>query len=784
MFRTESPREGLKDGEDVDVSTGVSQLANFGSILSSTLGAFNKNIHRLEEFQNKSGASLSDIGHKFESQRKIINDLGVEVEDIKLNVDEILRKIQLLEREIASRIDDSNAHMQKEIMVQRTTAKIELNNMKQSIHNSMNETLELFARLQGDLNKNPITAMTGLSDNEMVAKIAERLGKIESALSVQSRFNEQMSRAVENDGLMQLHSFEAVHQQISALETSLKQTKTENYNLKVALEDVKTQLSKALKGQSRGSRPDSAVAVLHPGQESVLGKLEEVGQALADGLAARIPVNGVVIGDDTVAITPVEMGHMSPPESKVELVQEVVHVADEGLLRRIDDIESMLNTIQEELRTQRHGFGSRFEKMECSLDLFSDTNNAGIREVAERLTEIQDIVQTFSGSSVAIKRLQMAMNDVIADVDELKFQQNNREPEDINDVLQRVGTNGSSDGSSGSGFNLSQQLATVKQKWREFREDLDNGLDYFADVHASDPEGSEALESVFIHRLAAFADRLDSVLFAFDQPSGKSSDSVLDTLFQPLDALTVEVDTLMELDRVGRTSMGITFDDVTNNKSGGKNIRDELRKVYEASLPLLDQRVDKITMRRRIQRLENLVVQKSDKTQMAATEQELRRLLAAKADQQDFLKVASKKVSLGEMAQFKDQVMKQIIALRGYEYERVPFSPDASTTSTGEGMMAHAEHKIEGEVKTPRRPGSSGGEMATHVSHLSERFDILHKRHQELTTQCTTYVPREEVEQALQAILAEMRQMKNNSISPDVLKESLQTKANAAEVQR
>jgi hypothetical protein len=99
-------------------------------------------------------------------------------------------------------------------------------------------------------------------------------------------------------------------------------------------------------------------------------------------------------------------------------------------------------------------------------------------------------------------------------------------------------------------------------------------------------------------------------------------------------------------------------------------------------------------------------------------------------------------------------------------------------------MMAHAEHKIEGEVKTPRRPGSSGGEMATHVSHLSERFDILHKRHQELTTQCTTYVPREEVEQALQAILAEMRQMKNNSISPDVLKESLQTKANAAEVQR
>jgi hypothetical protein len=67
---------------------------------------------------------------------------------------------------------------------------------------------------------------------------------------------------------------------------------------------------------------------------------------------------------------------------------------------------------------------------------------------------------------------------------------------------------------------------------------------------------------------------------------------------------------------------------------------------------------------------------------------------------------------------------------------------------------------------------------------LTRRFDILHNLQEDLIGQCEKLVPREEVEQALRALLNELKTIKNNSVTSDVLKESLKAKANAAEVQK
>jgi hypothetical protein len=808
----------------VNIDEGVNQLANFGAVLSSTLGAFSKNFTRLEESTNKNDEVLSAFGFKFLSQQKIVENLENDIDEVKIEVNEVLRKLQLLELEVSSRIDDTNDHMHKEIMVQRTTAKIELNNMKQAIHSSMNETLELFAKMQGDLSREPFRASKGVADSEIVSQLVDRLMKIENALSVQMKFNEQMTKAVESDGALQLHSFDTVNQQVVALEASLRQTRSENYHMKVSVEDLKTQLARNLRSQGRSSsRPGSSqVLASFEGSSSDLNALiipPRSASRLPSILAStdaddRRPSQVLTVMNaledthtDATSTTTTAMPEGNENYREGDRIREVVHVADEQMLERLNGLEAALNDHVEKTQTSQTAHANRLSSLEDKLDVSSDDTASGLKEMSDRIGELQDLVQTFSGSSVAIKRLQLSMNDVLAELDEIKFRQISDGSDDA-DALDGRGGGVFLDASAAASQSLAKQLVAVKQQWRDFREELDGGLDYFADIHGADPEGSEAFESVFIQKLAAFADHLDSVLYAFDQQPGKTPEATLDGLFQPLDALTVEVEVLIDLDRQGRLNMGITFDDVTNSKSSTKAIRDELRKVFDASLPLLDMKVDKITMRRRLARLEQGLPQKADKAAVNAVELELKRLLSAKADQHDFVKVASKKVSLGELAQFKDQIMKQIVALRGYEYERAPISADIAvrpglsannSTSSADGGPGLDGPSLKPPSAGGLRPVGAAGEggfspqMAydgsssdweRQLNKLSRRFDILHRYHQDLSTQCSSFVPRQEVEQALQALLAEMRVMKNNSITPDLLKETLKNKASVSEVQR
>jgi hypothetical protein len=361
------------------------------------------------------------------------------------------------------------------------------------------------------------------------------------------------------------------------------------------------------------------------------------------------------------------------------------------------------------------------------------------------------------------------MNDVIAEVDELKYRSS---VADSMEKIEQTGPSGNQDHLGTASLLLDIEINSVKQKLLELRDDLDNGLDTYADAHAADPEGSEAFESVFIARVAEFADRLDNVIMSFQ--ARETPEQTLIALFQPLDALTIELEVLFELDQQSVASMGITFDDVTAEGSS-RNVRDTMRLVWDVSLPLLDHRVNKITMRRRLTALEEVTKGKADTAGINALEAELRRLVTAKADQKELLMIASKKVSLGELQRLKDQLMKQIVSIRGYEY---------SNTGGGEGGQSPREGGSVTSSAPVHRNTENTSEMNVELKQLVRRFEILHSFHEDLAEKCTGFVPREEVEQALRALLGEMKLMKSNTISPDLLRESLKSKASVIEVQK
>ena len=68
--------------------------------------------------------------------------------------------------------------------------------------------------------------------------------------------------------------------------------------------------------------------------------------------------------------------------------------------------------------------------------------------------------------------------------------------------------------------------------------------------------------------------------------------------------------------------------------------------------------------------------------------------------------------------------------------------------------------------------------------HLLERFDLLGRHMQELQTYCSQFVPREEVHEAMKAVVTEVKALKKNSVTHSIFREGLKMKADTVEVDR
>lgn len=135
--------------------------------------------------------------------------------------------------------------------------------------------------------------------------------------------------------------------------------------------------------------------------------------------------------------------------------------------------------------------------------------------------------------------------------------------------------------------------------------------------------------------------------------------------------------------------------------------------------------------------------------------------LNKKADKKDCKDLKKRKANLSDLQTLRDQIFEQIESIRN--------AVDA-TIATGGGMDGIG-------VGTGSTTSRGSGDIIN-------RFDKLYNQFQDLVSHCAGFVHRDEVESALQSIVAEVKALKVMSSDVDALKKAIGKKAENWEVQR
>ena len=704
------------------LDAGVEQLAQLGTIISSTFGAVRQ---RFDEVLEQSEQRAGDVVGEFDKQKETLTSLersvttlNADVEALRAHVGTLVGSVQDLTVKCDDVATTAIATAKEAAMSAATAAATAAAAAQKQAEAEANAP-----PIDGDAAAAAAAAVPGDFDERVqaaVAPLVERIDKLESLLAQQLLFNDDLTEG-----------FKQIEAEIKAI--------TPAPTGDPAAPPTRPASARLLVSRPVSARPLSAL----PPPSSVSTIDEE---KIRDLLA--------------------EMSLVSSQKA-IEGAAETAQLRDDTaqLRARLTALEDDFKEQKESTQYTQKFTENQIADLEASVVETNRSCTGQVQDLAALVAAVQEAAQAAQAYGAAIKRIQNSMNDAAADIDEIKYKQAFAQDGDYPGGQNQ--SNAQKDalgGAAGNGAVIDAELAALKQRLMDLRDDLDTGLDAFADAHAADPEGSEAFESEFIAKVAEFADHLDGVVMAFDRKG--PPDTVLDGVFRPLDLLTIEMEQLFELDKASVTAMGITFDDLTPEEST-RPLRNTLQSVFKMSLPVLDYRVDKITIRRRVEKLETLVRDKADVYLLSELEHELRGAVNAKADRQELLTIASKKVSIGELQRLKDQLMKQIVGLRGEDHAAAKAQATSGATAVG-SIMSSAEMQ----------------EYAAELKRLKERFDVFHNLHEDLATQCDLYVPREEVEQALRALLNEMKLMKTNSVAPDHMKEALKLKANNAEVQK
>jgi hypothetical protein len=736
--------ESRHENPQIAIDSGVAQIANIGAVISSTFGAINDKFSFLESLVQKSLGVDSIFREEIRYQKREIGSLKLAVDYI---IDKLKEVFLILEASGSNDNFPTAAAFAEKKHTQSTSvpAKGEISESSAplsrfvDVENGNPATLASHFDQQVDT----VIGSTGLSpdtlpniDFVLDSKIAllENVGNVNGKRCVISRpviLNLNLASVSDNKvkGIQHL-SIALQNINHSNVDQVTSQSDLISSSWEPLLPDTSRDRHRLLSGvsfnQGRTQSSDNLNEAIHISATFEIENLQ-VHMHGNDSLRGS--------GRGTAQTAPT-----SAMERNRNTGDETVKVGEREL-----ETERDMEGKKDRSAMEMEAMKSRIAKLEIDAVLINSDMEAQVRDLSELLNDTQEEVKSALLSSSALQRLQLSLSDILSEINGLKGRE----------AALALSKEAENDSVRDGGSLLELELNYAKKMLRNLREDLDFGLDRYADVHASGSEDQEDFESPFILRIVELADGLDGIISLCQIK--ESAESTLCSLYGPMDVLSIETEALLEMDRLSAESKGVSLDDVT---AAGKSrrVRDSMRKVLEACLPLLDRKVTKITMRRRLTALERTVSSKAGESSSKSAVAELRAIIASKADQTDLLTITSKKVSLGEDERLKDQLMKQIVSIRGFDSSSI------------------AQQRCQGDGDDAADPSD--------IELLARRFDILFTFHEDLAAQCRSYVPREEVEQALRALLAEIKVMKSNSVTPDTFADSLSTKASATEVQR
>eukprot|EP00598_Pedospumella_elongata_P002262 CAMPEP_0184972638 /NCGR_PEP_ID=MMETSP1098-20130426/4593_1 /TAXON_ID=89044 /ORGANISM="Spumella elongata, Strain CCAP 955/1" /LENGTH=1110 /DNA_ID=CAMNT_0027494975 /DNA_START=97 /DNA_END=3429 /DNA_ORIENTATION=- len=376
------------------------------------------------------------------------------------------------------------------------------------------------------------------------------------------------------------------------------------------------------------------------------------------------------------------------------------------------------------------------------------------QECSKRTDEIEESMQTF-------KRIAFMLEDMKINYELLKAKV------DALNAPTASPAGNYDDQKSTAQYNSIQQARNL---WTRVHAELLYGLEKFTENESDmDDELTSAKESkvskdskLFAKKAASLVAYLDSHLTDFHPAENIAQ--TLKTVHPTLESIyrqAVELDALDESIRAigpAADSENCQFDKLPCSDGPGK-MKQYVQEAMAASVPVLDESIPKVAMRARLEALEKQLLLKTDKTALKTLQDEMRTIAKAKVDLEEFRQANSKMATTAELAKLNLYVAD--IGGRG--------------SAAGYNNASSAAALNIEQAELAKNPDFQS---------LLTRFDMLGKQQLDLHNFCGSFVPREEVHEAMKAVIGEVKSLKQNTVNHTLFKDGLKTKADITEVER
>lgn len=750
-----------------EMQESMNNLLMFSSTITNSIGSIGNNVNILHESYAKTHIQLKEFSRVMDENQYIIKKLEEESGETRMHMDDIFRKsitqsentkafeqelkknksasdlaiLDLVEKAesntklLIDKIKDTELtweeklakisnDMHSELLVERAASKLDIGSIKdQGDHTHLGETIFAMKEL---MNKNRFEEFKdSLDHEEFKIKARERILLLEKILNLQVSCNEDLNFQIESKDKSIQYIYDDLHEKIGTIEQKFIDINVSNTNLTHKLiEFQKTQDSQSklmeeiLKNGMSVNNSTSYVESSSTGPSISVNKIQEVEKNVITKVIEYVGKKGKreLKGDVTKEVKEYfEIVDDNKKEDKKEISLEYLTLGEsDRLIKRLSAVES---TIMREIPSIKdHVTRLNTEKMSISQEDTINEMKKSIMDLQNELFQMKNISSVAPGTAT-----------VISDPRE----------------------------------TIKKALVICHFKWKTVMDTLKSHL-FLIDTKDTTKGNNDTVRANLakdkcVTGLKKLYLTLEAVVPTLLITKGTFDENL--SIFYPLlESLTEEVSDILKNNvEALQIPHAVTLSHVDLYKAEGDEktvLVDMLQNAIESCYPLLDERVDKITMRKRILALEEMILTKTNKEELAIIKQEFRTAVVNKVDSTDFFGALEKKASLTEVMRIKDQILGKIDYLNGI------------ADNKEDNANAHA----------PYDPAP--------LLELTTRFDLVHNQFRDLQKYVTEFVRRDEVEQAMQALLNEVKNIRLNSITPNVLKEGLKLKADATEMKR
>lgn len=748
----------------IDLEDGVSKLTEFSTVLSSVTRTLDKNVRRLEDQFGKCNSAFKEmkvlvdaqgravdtlVGESDEQKRSILAavtataEIGQPIPPSKFLTHELDAIIRL---DAAAMVADPTNPFEKIKAKSNTPARVAVDQaVNDSLHKLNYQLFEEWKKIveKGTVYNKRITRKS--TPAQVIGALVQRMYEAENAISLQSSINEQLVKALRDDTYLR--------------------------NSHNHLEGVCQGIHEELRGMKQAH--GELVKTVHTLSESVSdlkGAFEKHKEATADVVpGGRLRVTGP--RRLKLRLKEINPDYDGPDEDEV---------VEDGLdAFTLEESERMLSKV---LHLERSIFGpTGLEPKVAGLD--------------ERVDEVGAEMKDLRQSQTEIKEWQEAL------ANKLKY-----------------------------------KIADTRTRWDVVLGDINFCLNTLSNELAKDLGLSGggpdelAAKSVFVDKLGMLYDSVTATLDFFNT-NNRTEDETLDLLCPRLDVISRQAEELLKLDAdikrarlphhaqdsdkeggEGETKnqepsfapsaldkgieggAKICFADMPHVNRFNHTLQESIVAAVAESVGVLDRRIGKVTLQRALEGLRKDKVGRGEFDKMKTA------VKKSKADHKALVVDVDKKATKAELKRLRDAVYTggTLSPSNSLHSPTQSITDDPSVESLSDMLGEGEDGYFGAQQYFDRRmqqqgmaAGPAGGATvvdaasAAALNDLTMRLDLLVKQFKDVTDlTLPTLVPREEVHEALQAVLHEIKLVKLNTINVNRFKQGLDTKADAEEVKR